>query len=199
LPLDQKIDKLSQVASISQNCGGRAAFNLKRIYELWKQVFYRFLCHTSNLGPYYNPNFGVVNNYRVLFVGMKKLAESLKKRAGRLVGFAMWILAIMLLTSTAKNIVNVGRIRREVAEEKSRLEKMKAENARLEAQIALTQGSDFIEKQMRDKLGLAKEGEAIVILPDPEILRKLAPQMPTEEETLPDPNWKKWAHLFTSK
>ena len=76
------------------------------------------------------------------------------------------------------------------------MEKMKAENAALEAQIAQTQGSAFIEKQIRDKLGLAKTGEAIVVLPDAEILKKLAPQIPVEENSLPDSNWRKWMKLF---
>jgi hypothetical protein len=41
-----------------------------------------------------------------------------------------------------------------------------------------------------------KEGEVIVVLPDEDILRKLAPLLPTEENTLPEPNWKKWEKLF---
>ena len=58
------------------------------------------------------------------------------------------------------------------------------------------QSDIYIEKQMRDKLGLAKEEEVVIIMPDEEILRKLAPTYPEEEQTLPDPNWKKWAQLF---
>ena len=43
---------------------------------------------------------------------------------------------------------------------------------------------------------MAKEGEIVVILPDPETVRKFAPSIYTEEEPLPDPNWKKWLKLF---
>jgi len=105
-------------------------------------------------------------------------------------------LVFLLLISTVKNIGRVGSINKAVQSEKDKVEKMKQENAELEAQIAQTQGSAFIEKQIRDKLGLAKAGEAIVVLPDVEILKKLAPRIPVEENTLPDPNWKKWIHLF---
>lgn len=127
---------------------------------------------------------------------MTKIIENVKTKAKRLLGVATWVLALLLLLSTIKNIGRVGNINSAVQKEKNKVEKMKQENALLEAQIAQTQGSFFIEKQIRDKLGLVKEGEAIVILPDTEILRKLAPQMPVEENTLPDPNWKKWLKLF---
>ena len=128
---------------------------------------------------------------------MKKLIENVKTKAKTLLGLVTWVLVLFLLISTIKNIGRVRNINITVQKEKDKVEKMKQENAQLEAQIAQTQGSAFIEKQIRDKLGLAKAGEAVVVLPDAEILRKLAPQMPVEENTLPDPNWKKWLKLFT--
>jgi cell division protein FtsB len=127
---------------------------------------------------------------------MKNITENLKIKAKTLIGLATWVLVIFLLVSTVRNIGRVGNINKAVQEEKDKVEKMKEENAALEAQIAQTQGSAFIEKQIRDKLGLAKEGEAIVVLPDIDILRKLAPQIPIEENSLPDPDWKKWLKLF---
>ncbi|MCX6705179.1 MAG: septum formation initiator family protein [Candidatus Woesebacteria bacterium] len=125
-----------------------------------------------------------------------KIIENVKTKAKKLLGVATWVLVLLLFLSTIKNVGRVGNINSAVQKEKDKVEKMKEENAKLEAQIAQTQGSAFIEKQIRDKLGLAKEGEAIVVLPDVGILRKLAPQMPIEENTLPDPNWKKWLNLF---
>jgi cell division protein FtsB len=127
---------------------------------------------------------------------MKKIAENLKIKAKKLLGVAAWILTVLLLISTVRNINRVISIRNDVEKEKEIVEKMKADNAQLEAQIAQTQGSEFIEKQIRDKLGLAKPGEAIVVLPDPAILRAMAPQTPVEEDTLPDPNWVRWEKLF---
>jgi len=127
---------------------------------------------------------------------MSKIIENVKIKAKTLLGLATWVLALFLLISTIRNIGRVRDINSAVQEEKDKVEKMKEENTQLEEQIAQTQGSAFIEKQIRDKLGLAKEGEAIVVLPDAEILRKLAPQMPVEQNSLPDPNWRKWMKLF---
>jgi len=127
---------------------------------------------------------------------MKKVIERVKSKAKKVLGWTTWILVLLLLISTVKNVRKVADINSAVQKEKDKMEKMKQENAQLEAQIAQIQGDAYIEKQIRDKLGLAKPGEAIVILPDREIIKKLAPQMPVEEETLPDPNWKKWIKLF---
>lgn len=125
----------------------------------------------------------------------KKL-ELLKLKFKRLLGYATWFLVAALLVSTVKNVNRVIGIREQVREEQERVEKMQADNAKLQVQIAEAQGSDFIEKQIRDKLGLSKEGEAIVVLPDESIVRSFAPTITTSEEALPDPNWKKWLKLF---
>jgi cell division protein FtsB len=114
----------------------------------------------------------------------------------KIIGIAIWILIIFLLISTVKNLQKVANINRVVQAEKDKVEKMKEENTALQAQITQIQSPEFIEGQIRNKLGLVKPGEAIVILPDAETLKKLAPQMPIEENTLPDPNWKKWEKLF---
>lgn len=127
---------------------------------------------------------------------MLKIIEKAKSKAKTLLGVITWVLVFLLLASTVRNIGRVGSINKAVQSEKDKVEKMKRENADLEAQIAQTQGSAFIEKQIRDKLGLARQGEAIVVLPDTEILRKLAPQISVEKNSLPDPNWKKWVKLF---
>ena len=66
----------------------------------------------------------------------------------------------------------------------------------MEQRLAEVKGEEYIEKQLRDNLGLAKEGEIVVVLPDEEILRKIAPSVPEEEDILPDPTWKKWLKLF---
>jgi cell division protein FtsB len=127
---------------------------------------------------------------------MLKIIEKAKIKAKKLIGIATWVLVLFLIISTVKNIGRVGSINSAVQKEKEKIEKMKEENVRLEAEIAQTQGEAFIEKQIRNKLGLAKVGESVVILPSSEILIKLAPQMPVEQNFLPDPNWKKWMKLF---
>lgn len=114
----------------------------------------------------------------------------------RLLGFAVWVLVAILLFSTAKNINRMMSIRKQVEEERKKVEKLEADNTKLQAQIAETQGSEYIERQIRNKLGLTKAGEVVVVLPDEEIVKSFAPPDTVEEDTLPDPNWVKWKKLF---
>jgi len=122
----------------------------------------------------------------------KNLPDWLKKA----LGWGTWILIVLLLVSTIRNVQRVKGIRSQVEKEEQKVAKMQAENAQLEEQIAVAEGTNFIEKQIRNKLGLVKPGEAIVVLPDVEILKKMAPQIVTEEDVLPDPIWRKWLKLF---
>jgi cell division protein FtsB len=120
----------------------------------------------------------------------------MRKIFGKLGIYAIWGLIILLSLSVFKNIGRNIQISSQIQAEKAKLAKIQSENNKLQEELAQAQSPDFIEKQVRNKLGLAKEGEAIVVLPDAEILRKLAPQMPVEVDSLPDPNWVKWKKLF---
>ena len=103
---------------------------------------------------------------------------------------------ILMATSLIRNILRIrqsgGRINR--AEEK--VEELKQKNQELAQQLETIKSDQYIEKQIRDNLGLVKEGEVMIILPEDEILDKLAPVDMEEQNILPDPNWKKWLKLF---
>jgi cell division protein FtsB len=120
----------------------------------------------------------------------------MKKFLGKIAGYAIWGLILILALSVARNVSRDAQINTQVQAEKAKLAKIQADNNNLIQEIAQTQSPDFIEREVRDKLGLGKEGEATVVLPDDDTLRKLAPQMPVENDTLPDPNWVKWEKLF---
>ena len=102
----------------------------------------------------------------------------------------------MLFVSIVRNIQKINSAGLIVKQEEEKLAKIEEENRELEKRLSQAKDEYNIEKQIRDKLGLAKEGEIVVILPPAEVLRKFAPEDREEEEVLPDPNWKKWARLF---
>ena len=116
----------------------------------------------------------------------------LKLYSGFIIAFVIALLIISLMRNIAKTVAAQKRIQKEEA----RVESLRVENEKLRERLEKETSEAYIEKQMRDKLGLAKEGETIVILPDEETLKKLAPTLPVEEDTLPAPNWKKWLNLF---
>ena len=106
------------------------------------------------------------------------------------------IISLLMLASLARNIIKVRGAKERLKEKEDRIEKIRRENEELSQKAETFKSDEFIEKQLRDKLGLAKEGEMIVVLPDKETIKKFAPNDEKEEEILPDPNWKKWLKLF---
>lgn len=98
--------------------------------------------------------------------------------------------------SLIKSISKVNQAKKRVASAKAKVEKLGQENEKLEVELKKMQSDEFSQKQLRDKLGLAKEGEIVVVLPDKEVLKGLVPEIPEEEDVLPDPIWKRWFKLF---
>ena|SRR3972149_9701089 len=103
---------------------------------------------------------------------------------------------ILLTLSLARNVARILKAGQKVEEAVSRVEKLKEENEELKKRLETVGSQEYIEKQLRDNLGLAKQGEEVIVLPDEETLRALAPRIQQEQESLPDPNWKKWMKLF---
>ena len=105
-------------------------------------------------------------------------------------------LVVILGISVIRNVGKVFAIRRAVDKERVAITKLKRENDELARKVEGVQGVEFVESQVRNKLGLVRPGETVVILPDDEVLAKLAPKVVVEEQSLPDPNWKRWLKLF---
>lgn len=125
-----------------------------------------------------------------------KIVQRVKERLRGYWGYLIVFVSILLLFSLLKNLTKISEIKKSIQKEEGKLEKLKKENERLKRQALEVESAEFIERQLRDKLGLARKGEIVLVLPDEETLRKLAPEIPEEEETLPEPNWKKWLKLF---
>jgi len=121
-----------------------------------------------------------------------RVQEKVEKYSNILVIFVLIVLAFSLTKNISRNI----QAQKRVEEEKIKIEELKIENDNLMKEIDKVSSEVYIEKQLRDKLGLVKKGEYIVVLPDEETLRKLAPKIRKEEDILPLPNYKKWINLF---
>ncbi len=107
------------------------------------------------------------------------------------------VLVLVLFFSLVRNVLVLKSANSKIAASKEDLEKIKRENLELVEKARYIQSEEFLEKQLRDKLGLGKIGETVVVLPDRETLKKLSPSWDEEEPlVLPDPNWKKWLKLF---
>jgi len=126
----------------------------------------------------------------------KRTTGAVKAKLKTYSNYALIFISFLLLASLARNILRGRQANESIRTAEERVEKLDQESQNLSEKIEFLRSDEYTESQFRDKLGLAKEGEIIVVLPDDEILRKLAPKRVEEEETLPDPNWKKWYKLF---
>lgn len=106
------------------------------------------------------------------------------------------IIFIILVSSLIKSLKRIREGNTVIEKTKIKLSKINEENKKLEKTLQVVQSEGFIEKQLRDKLGLAKNEEIILVLPEADIVKRLSPQIPEEEEIKPKPNWQKWLELF---
>lgn len=102
------------------------------------------------------------------------------------------IVGILLVVNSAKRLLTFRTTTEKVQEAENRLEQLKEENKKLQEQREYTKSDEFREKEIRDKLGLAKEGEAVVVLPKDDSRES------KENSKKPSgvPNYKKWWNLF---
>jgi cell division protein FtsB len=114
----------------------------------------------------------------------------------RFYGFLVFVLALILISSSVRSVSRIGRAGEKLREVEERIRKLERENKDLEERLENVKSDEYVEQQLRDKLGLAKEGEVVVVLPEEDVIREFAPKMESEEDFLPESNWAKWVRLF---
>jgi len=124
---------------------------------------------------------------------IKELMHKLTEKFGNIL---ILVLIITLSISLLNSFNNFQAASGQIKKEEERLDRISAENQKLKKQLEEVHSQDYIEKQLRDTLGMSKSGEIVLIMPDEEVVKRFAPEFENEVETLPDPNWKKWLHLF---
>ena len=125
-----------------------------------------------------------------------KLTDRIKDKLDKFIVYLLLIIFALLSLSLYRNMARITKSKSTVDEAGERVNKLENEKKELEARLSEVSSEYYIEKQIRDKLNLTKEGEIMVILPPEDVLRKLAPKEEEKEAVLPDPNWRKWIILF---
>ena len=124
------------------------------------------------------------------------MGEKLKQKFIKVRVYALILFVFLFAFSLFRNILKINEAKNRIEREKEKIVKLEKEGQILEEELKKMQGNEFLETQLRDKLGLAKKGESVVILPDSETLKKLVPEIPDEKDYLPDPIYVKWMKLF---
>jgi cell division protein FtsB len=116
-------------------------------------------------------------------------SRSFPPNVGRLVLAIVFMATLFVISRGVFRLLSSGE-RVQDAQERLKQEELKTRLQEVNRDF-------YQEKQARDKLGLAKPGEIVVVLPDEDLLKRLSPRA-LEQENLepPEPNWRKWARLF---
>jgi cell division protein FtsB len=110
------------------------------------------------------------------------------------------IVSVLFLLATVSIIRSIyGLLGKDdlIDEARTRVEELKREQAELIELQKKVGSPEFVEREARDRLGLAKEGEVVVILPSEDVLKHLAPPLEElEEYPEQDPIWRRWVRMF---
>lgn len=99
------------------------------------------------------------------------------------------IIGLFLIVNLTRSIIGLLGATDRTKETEKRVAELRFKNDELKRRLVEVRSPEFLEKIARDKLGLAKEGEIVVILPPYQ-----PPSTGEQEEDLP--NWEKWLRLF---
>lgn len=112
----------------------------------------------------------------------------------RIVRLVIIVVSAILVVNLSRSIWDLWRRRDIVAERKDVLLRLEKENKRLKDELIYSESPLFIEQEARNRLGLGKEGEQVVILPKSQIPNSNNQTKEEKEGNLP--NWKRWWRLF---
>lgn len=99
----------------------------------------------------------------------------------------------ILVVNLLRSIWDLWRRRDILGERQSVLKRLEAENTRLKGELSYSESPFFVEQEARNRLGLGREGETVVLMPNVQFPISSI-QKKTDEETIP--NWKRWWNLF---
>lgn len=112
----------------------------------------------------------------------------------RIIYLSIIIVGLLVSFGLARNLYLTYQNSQILTQAKAKLERLKAENTQLKADNEAAQDPNFIEREARNRLGLVKPGEVVVVLPEKGATLSASPQ---DSPTRPNrPIWQQWLGLF---
>lgn len=109
----------------------------------------------------------------------------------RLVRVAVLVILLIIGIGIIRSVYSLSQKRGIVTQRQQVLSRLIAKNKQLQEELKEATSPAFVEQQARDKLGLVREGETVVIM-DKSQNSELRPQENLKEL----PSWKQWWRLF---
>lgn len=104
------------------------------------------------------------------------------------------LIALIIAYNLLRQIIQAVKSSDRLSEATEAVYKLQAKNKELKKKLVESQSEDFIESQARDKLGLSKKGETVVIIPEQTIKMVLGTSSSAQITKLPNPLG--WFKLF---
>lgn len=113
-----------------------------------------------------------------------------------LIKYIILIGALILSVMLIKNIIGIASVRNRVSDAQKQVNMLENEQNQLRKKLESASSEAFVEEVARDKLGLAKAGETVVVLPDENFLKSLSPGLEFGKTEPEKANWQKWMERF---
>lgn len=104
------------------------------------------------------------------------------------------VLILGLLFSLGRQVYEVLKISERITEETEKLTRLQQQNQELRKKLGYVESGEFIERQARDKLNLARENEVVMVISPKEIDQIL--QEGREKQVEKIPYWLGWLKVF---
>lgn len=111
------------------------------------------------------------------------------------IGFVLGILVILIIAyNLVVQIFSTLKSGDRLTEASDKLHQLEVKNQELRKKLEEVNSSDFIEQEARNKLGLGKDGETLIIIPDEKI--DLILEASKEAKIIKLPNYLGWWKVF---
>lgn len=107
---------------------------------------------------------------------------------------AIFLVSLIIAYNLINQIINTTKSGDRLSQAADTVYKLELKNKELKKKLTQIQSPDFIEQQARDKLGLSKKGETVVIIPEETLKLVLGASESAQEIRLP--NWLGWLRVF---
>jgi len=106
------------------------------------------------------------------------------------------LIILMLIISMVRNVMHNLNSNKELVEARRELEELKQENNKLSSELNILDTQEYAEFIARSELGLVRDNEVVLVLPDDEFLENLVKNENEKEMVKEIPNWQKWKKLL---
>lgn len=123
--------------------------------------------------------------------------QNIQQKIGSLPMYVLLLLFIVMGLSLVRNIYRAKAAREQIMAAKNQLTELQHTKDLLKNELEMIQSHEYLDKEAHDKLNLVHEGEAVLVLPEEDVLRRLSPRTEVhEDEMRPLTNWQAWLKLF---